>query len=78
MPESSNEIEPYINAEQAAEYLGIKRQSVYNKVAAGELPHYKRDGLLRFKRSELDAWLRGQPAPGEEPGAPAGAQALDD
>lgn len=62
MPNDSNEVEPYITAEEAAEYLGLSRQTIYNKCSLGQLPHYKSpSGLLRFRRSELDEWMRGQP-----------------
>lgn len=66
MASDSNENEPYMSADEAANYLGIARQTVYNKCSRSELPHYKRDGLLRFKRSELDEWMRGHPKPTEE------------
>lgn len=68
MDEKSNEAEPYITAKQAALHLGLSRQTVYNKCSLGELPHYKANGLLRFKRSELDEWMRSQPSPAEKVG----------
>ena len=30
---------------------------MYRRVARMEMPHYKIDGILLFKRDELDAWL---------------------
>jgi len=60
MQESGNAIpEGFITASEAAEFLGYSIQTIYNKVNLGEIPHYKRGRTLRFRRSELDAWLRG-------------------
>ena len=42
---------------EVAQYLGWSRKSVYRRVARMEMPHYKIDGILLFKRDELDAWL---------------------
>jgi len=62
MPESGNaNPEGFITAQEAAEFLGYSIQTIYNKVNLGEIPHYKRGRTLRFRRSELDAWLRGEP-----------------
>ena len=64
MHDASNAIpEGFITASEAAEYLGYSLQTIYNKVHRNEIPHYKRGRTLRFRRSELDAWLRGEPAP---------------
>ncbi len=38
-------------------YLGWSRESVYRRVARMAMPHYKVDGILLFRRDELDAWL---------------------
>ena len=42
---------------EVAQYLGWSRKSVYRRVARMEMPHFKVDGILLFKRDELDAWL---------------------
>jgi excisionase family DNA binding protein len=39
----------------AAEYLGMTRGALYSR--RGDIPHYKVDRLLLFKREELDAWI---------------------
>jgi excisionase family DNA binding protein len=39
----------------AAEYLGMTRSALYSR--RGDIPHYKVDRLLLFKREELDAWI---------------------
>lgn len=58
--------EPWITAEDAAAHLGYAVGTLYNKIAAGEaIPHRKLGRHLRFRRSELDAWVEAQGAPAE-------------
>lgn len=51
-----------LTAAQAAEYLGYTEGTVRNKAAAGELPTIKLGTALRFRLSELDAWIAAQDA----------------
>ncbi|MBI3606690.1 MAG: helix-turn-helix domain-containing protein [Nitrospirae bacterium] len=39
-------------------YLGIKRSTLYAHIP--EIPHYKINRLVRFRKEEIDAWLAGQ------------------
>ena len=42
----------------AAELLGVSRKWVYRAVRDGVIPFYRLGaGTLRFRRSELEAWL---------------------
>ena len=47
----------WMRAAEAAEYLGWTRGALYARVRSKGMPHYKVDGLLLFKRDELDTWL---------------------
>ena len=38
-------------------YLSIKQKTIYTKVEAGEIPHYRIGRLVRFRLDEIDAWL---------------------
>jgi excisionase family DNA binding protein len=38
-------------------YLRIKEKTIYAKVEAGEIPHYRIGRLIRFRLDEIDAWL---------------------
>jgi excisionase family DNA binding protein len=40
-----------------SEYLNIKVKTIYAKVEAGEIPHYRIGRLVRFRLVEIDAWL---------------------
>lgn len=46
-----------LTVKEAAHYLGYKKGTVYNKVSAGKIPHFKLGTTLRFRRSELDRWI---------------------
>jgi excisionase family DNA binding protein len=40
-----------------AQYLGIKRSTLYTMVEQKEIPHYRIGRLARFRQSEIDEWL---------------------
>lgn len=46
----------YLTAEQAAEYIGVKRQRIYNLVSEGRLGQ-RVDGYLVFTKPELDEYI---------------------
>ena len=46
-----------LTAAGAAHYLGYAEGTVRNKAAAGEIPSVKLGTALRFRLSELDAWI---------------------
>lgn len=48
----------WLSIESAAAYLEWPKQRLYKLTAAGEIPHYKHEGRLLFRRDELDRWLR--------------------
>lgn len=49
----------YINLEKAAEYLNIKPVTLRKWISQKEdLPAHQIGKLWRFKKSELDAWVR--------------------
>jgi excisionase family DNA binding protein len=61
--------ERWLTADEAATHLGYKATgTLYNKLAAGEkIPHRKLGRSLRFRASELDAWIEAQNQPEPEP-----------
>lgn len=59
MGESTTQ-EPWVTAEEAAKHLGYALGTLYNKVTAGEIPHRRIGRTLRFRLSELDAWVEEQ------------------
>jgi excisionase family DNA binding protein len=57
---------PLLDVHEAARFLGVKVRTMYEWSAAGVVPSLKVGRLLRFRRSDLEAWLdanaRGGPA----------------
>lgn len=49
----------YISAKEAAEFLGIARQTLYNNLAL--YPHLKRRGKLLFLKSDLIHYEKTRP-----------------
>lgn len=47
----------FITIQEVSEYLHIKPATLYAKVGAGDLPHYKVGRLVRFKREDIDQWM---------------------
>ena len=66
---SSEEKDALLDVAQAAAFLGVPRSWIYARVESREacdLPHYKVGRYLRFRASELNAYLernRGGPRP---------------
>lgn len=48
---------PYLNVDQAAEYIAAGRQRIYDLVSAGTLQPCRDGTRLLFKRSTLDAYV---------------------
>ena len=56
---SFTENESLLAIKDISEYLDIKQKTLYAKVEAGYIPHYRIGGLIRFRLNEIDAWLEG-------------------
>lgn len=50
-------IEPLLTAAELAEILGFSAGTVVDWSERGELPSFKLGGKLRFRESEVEAWL---------------------
>ena len=46
-----------MDIDQAAEYLGIKRQTLYSWVFQRKIPFFKIGRLVKFDRKELNRWI---------------------
>jgi len=53
-----NTNEPWVNVEQVAQHLGVKRHSIYRWIEDKGFPSHRAGRLLRFKLSEVDVWMR--------------------
>ncbi len=50
--------------ETLAQYLGVKKTWVYEKVHRKEIPHFKVGKFPRFRKADIDAWLQDSYTPG--------------
>jgi excisionase family DNA binding protein len=48
----------WLSVDEAAEYLGVKRDTIYRWIKNHNLPTYKVGRLWKFKAEELDAWVK--------------------
>ncbi len=57
--------EPLIRARDVAELLDYSPATIVDWAEAGRIPHFKVGGRLRFRWSEVEAWLEeGRRGPG--------------
>ncbi len=52
------ENETYLTVDELSELTGLKKATIYAKRSRRELPAYKFGRELRFKRSEVEAWIQ--------------------
>jgi excisionase family DNA binding protein len=53
----SNDNSEFLDAEQAAKFLKIAKQTLYQLNSQGKLPSIKKEGKLYFKKADLLDWL---------------------
>lgn len=49
----------FLSVEELSKFLGLKAKTIYSICRRGELPCYKFGRLLKFKRSDIEAWVEG-------------------
>jgi excisionase family DNA binding protein len=47
----------FLSIKELSEYLGIKPKTLYSWVESGKIPAYKFNGALRFKTTEINAFV---------------------
>jgi excisionase family DNA binding protein len=47
----------FLNVKQAAEYLGLSKQSLYNLASERKIVSYKPAGILYFKEEDLKNYI---------------------
>lgn len=48
----------WIGIEEVSVYLGVKKDTVRNWIKKTDIPAYKIGKLWKFKRSEIDEWVK--------------------
>jgi excisionase family DNA binding protein len=49
----------WLSVEEIAQYLGISKDTVYTWINVKGIPAHKIGRLWKFKKDEVDAWVRG-------------------
>ncbi len=52
--------ESLMTIDEIADYLKVKKRTVYDWVKKGKIPAIKTVGQWRFKRDRIDQWLEAQ------------------
>ena len=52
---------PVLLVDEAAIFTGFSVQHLYRLTSAKQIPHYKKDRKLYFKKSELEEWMTETP-----------------
>ena len=48
----------WLSVNEIAAYLGIKRETIYKWLAEKNMPAHKVGRLWKFKKDEVDEWIR--------------------
>jgi len=48
----------WLSVEEIAQYLGISKDTVYTWINSKKMPAHKIGRLWKFKRDEIDEWIR--------------------
>ena len=51
-------IDRWLSVEEIADYLGIKKDTVYKWVRKRNMPNHKVGRLLKFQKEEIDLWIK--------------------
>ncbi len=71
--------ESLITVKEVADYLKLKEQTVYLLARQNKIPSLKVGGSLRFKKSQIDAWLLSTPhVSGKQEGTKQKVLVVDD
>jgi excisionase family DNA binding protein len=54
----------WMSVDEVAEYLGVSKDSVYGWVTSKGMPGYRVGRFWKFKRDDVDAWVRAGGAAG--------------
>ncbi|MGE0606571.1 MAG: helix-turn-helix domain-containing protein [Pirellulales bacterium] len=48
----------WLSVEEIANYLGVKRDTIYKWIDRKAMPAHKVSSLWKFRRDEVDEWVR--------------------
>lgn len=50
--------EPWVSTKEIAEHLGVTMETVRKSIKASTMPCYRMGKLWKFKKSEVDTWMK--------------------
>jgi len=53
-----DKFESLMTIDEVADYLRVKRRTIYDWVKKGKIPAIKTIGQWRFEKEKIDTWLR--------------------
>lgn len=48
----------WLSVDEIADYLGVAKDTIYNWVTSKEMPGHKVGRFWKFKKEDVDAWVR--------------------
>jgi len=48
----------WLSVEEIAKYLGVSKDTIYNWINGKNMPAHKIGRLWKFKREEIDEWVK--------------------
>ena len=57
MENSAMDEKPILTIEEVADYLRVKKRTIYDWAKKGKIPAIKTVGQWRFKKDKIDQWL---------------------
>lgn len=67
----TTQLEPLWDVKTLCRHLGVARSTVYEWVQIGFIPHVRMGGVVRFRPSDIGAWVNKQASPGRPHRVPA-------
>jgi putative molybdopterin biosynthesis protein len=55
------EFEQSMTVEEVAKLLRVSRQTIYNMIRAGKIPHFRVGNKVRFNRADIEAMMKPVP-----------------
>ena len=60
-------VEPWVSVDEVAKYLGVMKDSIYCSIEGRGLPAHRVGRQLKFKLTEVDAWVKAGGARAPQP-----------
>lgn len=67
-----------LNIDELADYLRLRKQTIYNWLHEGKISGIKVGGVWRFEKKEIDLWLKSQRRRATPKDLPAGRQGKEE